>query len=147
MFQSLAINTEWLVILSSFLNQSDFSIGELVYERYNDVNESLALVNQDLSNEQLSEVFFELASSHPEVTSLNLSFNQFDEDSASMLSTYLPSLPNLVDLNLSGNDEIDDPGLASLSHALSESSTITCPPNGTLFAIITLFPIIQSCAM
>ena len=58
MFQSLAINTEWLVILSSFLNQSDFSIGELVDERYNDVNESLALVNQDLSNEQLSEVFF-----------------------------------------------------------------------------------------
>ena len=111
--------------MSSFLNQSDFSIGDLVYERYDDINEALSLVNEDFSNNQLSEIFFELASNHPGVTSLNLSYDQLDEDSVSVLSTYLPNLPNLVDLNLSGNDEIDDPGLASLTHALSESSTIT----------------------
>ena len=29
----------------------------------------------------------------------------------------------------------------------TESSIVTWPPNGTLFAIITLFPIIQSCAI
>lgn len=100
-------------------------INQLLAIKYNHQNNSLELVDDDINNEEVADVLFDLATTYSDVTYLNLSGNELNEDGVSILAGYVPNLPNLTALNLDANDEIDDSGLAEISHAVSVHPSIT----------------------